>query len=161
MQIVRNCKGLPLSIKVIGTSLSCRTYGLWQKLAKELSQGHSILDSNTELLTHLQKLFDVLEDNSSVIKECFMDLALFPEDQRTPATILIDMWAELYGLDDHDMDGMSIINKLDSMNLANVLIASVLEKEEIESDKSKQQGTCKEPKRRVKPKVYLLLQKGP
>ncbi|KAK7359893.1 hypothetical protein VNO77_01860 [Canavalia gladiata] len=69
MQIVKNCK-----------------------VVKELSQGHSILDFNTELLTYLQRVLDVLEDNI-VIKECFMDLALFTEDQRIPVTALIDIWA--------------------------------------------------------------------
>jgi hypothetical protein len=65
---------------------------------------------------------DVLEDNP-INKECFMDLALFPEDQRIPVAALIDMWAELYGLDDDGIEAMNIINKLDSMNLADVLVA--------------------------------------
>jgi len=52
-----------------------------------------------------------------------MDLGLFPEDQRIPVTALIDMWAELYGLDNDGIEAMTIINKLHSMNLANVLIA--------------------------------------
>jgi hypothetical protein len=33
------------------------------------------------------------------------------------------MWAELYGLDDDWIEAMNIINKLDSMNLADVLVA--------------------------------------
>ncbi|KAK7359894.1 hypothetical protein VNO77_01861 [Canavalia gladiata] len=121
-KIVKNCKGLPLAIKVIGRSLSHRPYELWQKVVKELSQGHSILDFNTELLTYLQRVLDVLEDNI-VIKECFMDLALFPEDQRIPITALIDIWAELYGLDNDGKEALAIINNLNSMNLANVLVA--------------------------------------
>jgi hypothetical protein len=122
IQVVENCKGLPLAIKVIATSLSNRPYELWEKIVKELSQGRSILDSNTELLTRLRKILDVLEDNP-INKECFMDLALFPEDQRIPVASLIDMWAELYGLDDDGIEAMNIINKLDSMNLADVLVA--------------------------------------
>jgi len=119
---VRNCKGLPLAIKVIGRSLSHQPHELWQKMVEEWSQGHSILDSNIELLTSLQKIIDILEDNP-IIKECFMDLALFPEDQRIPLTALIDMWAELYELDDDGREAMAIINKLDSMNLVNVIVA--------------------------------------
>jgi len=112
--------GLPLAIKVIGRLLS---HGqLWQKMVLELSRGNSILNCNTELLTHLPKILNVLEDNG-VIKECFMDLSLFPEDQRIPVTALIDMWAELYGLDNDGIQAMAIINKLHSMNLTNVLIA--------------------------------------
>nr|KYP47976.1 putative disease resistance protein At5g66900 family [Cajanus cajan] len=121
-KVVRNCKGLPLAIKVIGRSLRHQPYELWQKMVEELSQGHSLLDSNTELLTYLQKMLDVLEDNT-VIKECFMDLGLFPEDQRIPVTALIDIWAELYGVDNDGIEAMAIINKLDSMNLVNVIIA--------------------------------------
>jgi len=123
MQVVKSCKGLPLAIKVIGRSLSHQPFELWQKMVEELSHGHSILDSNsTELLTYLQKILDVLEDNT-MIKECFMDLSLFPEDQRISITALIDMWAELYGLDNDGIEAMAIINKLESMNLVNVLIA--------------------------------------
>ncbi|RDX65851.1 putative disease resistance protein, partial [Mucuna pruriens] len=121
-KVVRYCKGLPLAIKVIGRSLGNRPYELWQKMVEELSQGHSILHSNTELLTCFQKLLDVLEDNPN-IKECFMDLGLFPEDQRIPLPALIDMWAELYGLDDDGIEAMEIIKKFDSMNLANDLVA--------------------------------------
>jgi hypothetical protein len=95
---------------------------LWKKIVKELPQGHSILDSNTELLTYLQNILDVLEDNP-IIKECFMDLALFPEDHRIHVAALIDMWTELYDLDDNRIEAMEIINKLGSMNLADVLIA--------------------------------------
>ncbi|GAU49146.1 hypothetical protein TSUD_191480 [Trifolium subterraneum] len=121
-KVVRSCKGLPLTIKVIATSLRSRPYDLWRKIVKELSQGHSILDSNSELLTRLQKILDVLEDNR-INRECFMDLALFPEDHRIPVAALIDMWTELYELDDNGIEAMEIINKLGSMNLANVLIA--------------------------------------
>ncbi|CAL0312787.1 unnamed protein product [Lupinus luteus] len=121
-KIVRGCKGSPLAIKVIGKSLSHQPYKFWQIMVEELSQGHSIVDSNKELLTCIQKILDVLEDKS-VIKECFMDLGLFPEDQRIPVSALIDIWIEGYGLDDDGKEAMDIINKLDSMNLANVLVA--------------------------------------
>ncbi|CAL5197668.1 unnamed protein product [Lathyrus oleraceus] len=121
-KVVKHCKGLPLAVKVLAMSLSNRPYELWEKIVKELSLGCSILDSNTELLTRLQKILDVLEDNP-INKECFMDLALFLEDQRIPVAALIDIWAELYGLDDAGIEAMNIIKKLDSMNLANLLIA--------------------------------------
>ncbi|KAL5184416.1 putative disease resistance protein [Glycine soja] len=118
-KIVRHCKGLPLAIKVIGRSLSNQPYELWQKMVEKLSQGHSILDSNTKLVASLKKISDVLEDNS-IIKECFIDLALFPENQKIPVAALVDMWVELYGLD-NDGIVMANVNKLASMNLANVL----------------------------------------
>ncbi|KAK7346513.1 hypothetical protein VNO80_21034 [Phaseolus coccineus] len=122
-KVVRHCKGSPIAIKVIGRSLSNQCIELWQKMVEELSQGHSILDSNTELLTSIQKILDVLEDNP-IIKECFMDLALFPQQQRIPVAALIDMWGELYGLDKYGVKAIAIVNRLDSMNLANVLVTS-------------------------------------
>jgi len=106
---------------VNATSLRSRPDDLWRKIVKELSQGHSILDSNTELLTRLQKIFDVLEDNSAIMK-CFMDIALFPEDHRIPVAALVDMWAELYRPEDNGIETMEIIKKLGIMNLANVII---------------------------------------
>jgi len=80
---------------VIATSQRSRPDHLWRKIVKELSQGHSILDSNTESLIRLQKIFDILEDNSTIMK-CFMDIALFPEDHRIPVAALVDMWCWWY-----------------------------------------------------------------
>ncbi|XP_054776858.1 probable disease resistance protein At5g66900 [Prosopis cineraria] len=120
-EVVRSCKGLPLAIKIIAESLCQEPYDTWQKMVKELSQGHSILDSNTSLLKFLQGSLNVLEDEP-IIMECFMDLGLFPEDQKIPVTALIDMWAELYGFDDDGKMAMTIINKLVSLNLANLLV---------------------------------------
>ncbi|KAL2333605.1 hypothetical protein Fmac_014818 [Flemingia macrophylla] len=119
-KVVRCCKGLPLAIKVIAGSLRHRSIEWWQKTVEELSQGQSILDSITELFTCLEKTLDVLEDNP--IKECFMDLGLFPEDQRIFLPVLVDIWAELYGFDDNGIEAMEIIKKLDYMNLANVFV---------------------------------------
>lgn len=104
-----------MALTVIGKSLCQQPYEMWQKMV----QGHSILDSNTNLLNFLKNSLDVLEDEP-IVKECFMDLGLFPEDQRIPVTALADMWAELYKLD--DIEAMTIINKLVSRNLANLLI---------------------------------------
>ncbi|RDX61665.1 putative disease resistance protein, partial [Mucuna pruriens] len=58
--VVRYCKGLTLAIKVIGRSLYHRPIKLWQKMVEEFS------------------LLDVLEHDPS-LKECFIDLGLFPE----------------------------------------------------------------------------------
>ncbi|GAU49143.1 hypothetical protein TSUD_191450 [Trifolium subterraneum] len=71
-------------------------------------------------------LNSILNDLSRDIKqynECFMDLALFPQDHKISVTALIYMWAELYQLDDNGIEAMEIINKLVSINLVLVLIA--------------------------------------
>jgi hypothetical protein len=53
-------------------------------------------------------------------KECFMDLGLFPDDQRIPVTVLVDMWRELYNLDEDGTKAMAIVHDLNTRNLINV-----------------------------------------
>ncbi|KAJ1436511.1 Powdery mildew resistance protein, RPW8 domain [Sesbania bispinosa] len=88
-EIVRGCSGSPLALRVSGRSLSHQQPLVWHNRARALSKGHSILDSNNDVLVCLQKSLDVL--NPKAI-ECFGDLGLFPEDQRIPAAALVDMW---------------------------------------------------------------------
>ncbi|MED6186019.1 hypothetical protein PIB30_062686 [Stylosanthes scabra] len=121
-RVVRGCKGSPLAITVIGRSISNQPYEFWLKMVQKLSQGRSIFDSNDELLKCLENILEILKDKP-VMKECFMDLGLFMEDQRIPVTVLFDMWSELYGMDDDGIEAMTIINTLCSMNLANVSVA--------------------------------------
>ncbi|XP_054779450.1 probable disease resistance protein At5g66900 isoform X2 [Prosopis cineraria] len=129
--VVKSCKGLPLAIKVIAGSLRQQPYEVWQKMIQEWSHGHSILDSNTSLLIFLQGCLDVLEFEP-IIREYFMDLGLFPEDQKIPVMALIDMWAELYKVDDDGKKAMTIIDKLVSLNLAILLVTR-----KVESDSDK------------------------
>jgi len=49
-----------------------------------------------------------------------MDLGSFPEDQRIPATTLIDMWAELYNLDEDD--AIANLHELSDRNLIEVVV---------------------------------------
>ncbi|KAL1369624.1 hypothetical protein HN51_000021 [Arachis hypogaea] len=121
-KVVRGCKGSPLAITVIGRSIRNQPYEFWLKMVEKLSQGRFIFDSSEELLKCLENILEILEDKP-IIKECFMDLGLFPEDQRIPVTVLLDIWTELYGMDDDGIEAMTIINTLNSMNLANVLVA--------------------------------------
>ena len=87
---------------------------------KERLKSQSILESNsTDLLCYLQQSLDMLEDINE--KECFMDMGLFPEDQRIPVTVLIDMWAELYNLDEDGINAMAIVHDLITRNLINVI----------------------------------------
>lgn len=91
---------------------------------KERLQKQSILESDsTDLLFRLQQSLDILETKFSVNeKECFMDLGLFPEDQRIPVAALIDMWVELYNLNEDGTNAMSIIHDLTTRNLINVIV---------------------------------------
>ncbi|XP_050365554.1 probable disease resistance protein At5g66890 isoform X2 [Argentina anserina] len=120
-QVVKHCKGFPLAITVVGRSLCGQPIEIWKKRLSEWSKGSSILDSDHDLLTCLQSSLDALEKQSITIKECFLDLGSFPEDQRIPATILIDIWGESHKL---DVDWLCIANlyELTNRNLANLIV---------------------------------------
>ncbi|KAI5425934.1 hypothetical protein KIW84_031671 [Lathyrus oleraceus] len=62
---------------------------------------------------------DILEDINQ--KECFMDMGLFPEDQRIPVIVLIDIWAELHELDEDGTKAMAIVHDLITRNLINLI----------------------------------------
>uniref|UniRef100_A0A7N2LZN9 RPW8 domain-containing protein n=1 Tax=Quercus lobata TaxID=97700 RepID=A0A7N2LZN9_QUELO len=78
--------------------------------------------SDIELLGQLQKSLEFQDDK--VIKDCFMDLGSFPEDQRIYAAALIDMWAELYELDEDGIHAIANLLELTTRNLANLVMAS-------------------------------------
>ncbi|XP_021809439.1 probable disease resistance protein At5g66900 [Prunus avium] len=119
-QIVQLCKGFPLAITTIGRSVCEQPTEIWEKRVAELSKGSSILDSEDNFLACLKSSLDALDGRMPIIKECFIDLASFPEDRCIPAVALIDMWAELYGL---DKDSWSIANirELTNRNLVNLV----------------------------------------
>ncbi|XP_024191176.1 probable disease resistance protein At5g66890 [Rosa chinensis] len=118
-KIVERCMRFPLAITVVGRSLCGQPIEIWQKRVLEWSRGSSVLESEHDLLDYLQSSLDALDGEKSLIRECFLDLGLFPEDQRISATVLIDMWAELYGIEDIS----SIVNlyELASRSLANLV----------------------------------------
>ncbi|XP_031275561.1 probable disease resistance protein At5g66890 [Pistacia vera] len=117
-QIVRACKGSPLALTVVGRSLCGQPEEVWQIRVKEWTQDATIFYSNTDLLVPLQSSLDALDNK---IKECYMDLGSFPEDQRIPVTALIDMWMELYKL----VEGryaIANLNDLSNRNLVNLVV---------------------------------------
>ncbi|XP_054784909.1 putative disease resistance protein At5g47280 isoform X1 [Prosopis cineraria] len=117
-QIIEGCQCLPSALEFIGRKLHGKPIVFWKKMAKEWSQGQSILDSHTELLTRLQNSLHVLEDES--MNERFMDLGLFPENKDIPVSAFIDMWIELYNLDD-DIHAMTLIYQLTDMNSVDII----------------------------------------
>jgi hypothetical protein len=103
---------------VVGKSLCRKSAAEWRKRLRECSKPASILYDN-EILDCLQSSVEAFNDNV-VAKECFMDLGSFPEDQRIPATTLIDMWAELYNLDEDD--AIANLHELSDRNLIEVVV---------------------------------------
>ncbi|KAI7739526.1 hypothetical protein M8C21_026746, partial [Ambrosia artemisiifolia] len=92
-RIVKCCKKHPLSLSVVGSSLNGKDEIVWRSMLISFSQGHSVVDLNQEVLNRLERSFEALEDK---FKQCFMDFGLFLEDQRIPASVLLDMWVHLY-----------------------------------------------------------------
>lgn len=120
LQVARGCWGSPLALKLIGTSLHGQHSEAWQKMKRLLSEGRSILVSTSDdLLNRLQKVLDDVLEDKPIIKECFMDLGLFPQDQMVPVAPLLDMWTELNQLDD---GGMNIVRELNNLNLVNLVV---------------------------------------
>ena len=95
---------------------------VWKSRLMKWSNGQSFLGSDAKLLGHLESSLEFLDDKV-IIKECFMDLGSFPEDQRIPAAILIDMWAELYELDEDGIHVIAHLRELTTRNLASLVMA--------------------------------------
>ncbi|XP_030975194.1 probable disease resistance protein At5g66900 [Quercus lobata] len=118
-KIVRGCGGCPLALKIIGGSLCGQHAVVWHSRLLKWSDGHFFFNSDTELLPHLQKSLE-FPDDKIIIKECFLDLCSFWAEQRIPATTLIDMWAELYKLD--DIHAIAYLQELTIRNLAKLVM---------------------------------------
>ena len=104
----------PHALKIAAGSLYGKPEEFWQRKLGSLS---SRLSSESELLACLQSSLD---DSNVNLKECFMDLGSFPKDQRIPAATLIDMWMELYELNE-ETDGIVKLLNLTTWNLANLV----------------------------------------
>ncbi|KAJ8764341.1 hypothetical protein K2173_006081 [Erythroxylum novogranatense] len=116
-KIVRSCKGFPLAISVVGSSLCGKSVAEWRKRANEWSTPAAII-SNFEPLNCLQSSVDALNDNTE-IKESYLDLGAFPEDQRIPATTIIDLWVGLHNLNDDD--AIIYLDELAKRNLVDLI----------------------------------------
>ncbi|PWA80280.1 NB-ARC domains-containing protein [Artemisia annua] len=115
------CKNHPLALKVIGGSLKGKPVTRWQKWFSELSKRKQSVWSLHEHILHcLEKTLHQFKDEPK-IKECYMDLGSFPEDQKIAATALMDMWVQLYEHDEEGLTTQDILSELSNRNLATLL----------------------------------------
>ncbi|KAL3526744.1 hypothetical protein ACH5RR_011400 [Cinchona calisaya] len=125
-KVVKGCGRFPLALKVVGQSLRGEPEVRWIHRTKKWSEGESIFDSHHHLLNCLKSSLDVLDEKSPLayldLKECYLDLGSFPEDQRIPATALMDMWIELYNLDEDGVDTLVNLLELSNRNLINLVL---------------------------------------
>ncbi|XP_056174646.1 disease resistance protein RPV1-like isoform X2 [Syzygium oleosum] len=68
-EIIRKAGGLPLALEVIGSSLYCKSKGLWKDTLKKLD-----LAPNQDVLDKLKISFEMLEDAQ---REIFLDIACY------------------------------------------------------------------------------------
>ncbi|XP_050382699.1 probable disease resistance protein At5g66900 [Argentina anserina] len=118
-KIIKRCNGFPLAITVVGRSLAGQPLEVWRKRDTEWSKGSSVLDSETKLFLCLQSSLDALDKGLTIVKDCYLDLGSFPEDKKIPVGDLIDMWAELYELDDDFV--FAYVHELCNRNLATLV----------------------------------------
>nr|AKE49469.1 NBS-LRR disease resistance protein NBS54 [Dimocarpus longan]AKE49470.1 NBS-LRR disease resistance protein NBS55 [Dimocarpus longan] len=119
-KIIKICKGSPLVLTVVGRSLCREPAVVWQSRVKEWDQGISVISSDTELLSCLQSSLNALDDK---VKECYLDLGSFPEDQRIPVPALIDMWMEMHEWVEEGLSAINYLHELSKRNLVNLFIA--------------------------------------
>ena len=115
--MLKVCGGLPLALEVIGASL--RRQSAEVLLSKMKNWSNDDIIPNPDLRKRLRRS---LEFSDPKFKECFTDLGSFPEDRRTYTAALIDMWAELYKLDEDGVDAIAILQELTIRHLASLVM---------------------------------------
>jgi len=115
-QVVAVCMGLPLALKVIGSSLRNEPQSVWENAKKKLSRSESISKHHREDLLHcLETSIDVLDDDS---KECFLDLGAFPKGRKFSVDSLLDIWVYVRGME--WQDAFMVLLELAGRNLLNL-----------------------------------------
>ncbi|KAG1342040.1 putative Disease resistance protein RPS2 [Cocos nucifera] len=109
MQVVEECRGLPLALTVIGKAMSTRnTPNEWQDAITRLrtSKLPEILEKDEDMFPRLKLSYDYLPDDD--IRKCFLLCALWPEDFSVRKSDLIECWMG-HGL--IDVGGFNDINE--------------------------------------------------
>ncbi|XP_057780131.1 putative late blight resistance protein homolog R1C-3 [Salvia miltiorrhiza] len=89
-EIIRLCRGLPLSIVVIGGFLlkSPKTVGFWEDVAKNIKS----IPNSTEKQEILDVLFLSYSHLPPHLKPCFLYMGIFREDREIRASRIIKLW---------------------------------------------------------------------
>ncbi|KAG6730913.1 hypothetical protein I3842_01G104100 [Carya illinoinensis] len=122
-KIVKGCGGFPLALKVVGKSLCGQFAVTWHLRVVKWSHGFSILDTDIDgdLLECLKSSLE-FKDNEMILRECFMDLGSFLENQKIPVAAFIDMWSELYELVEDGIHAIAILHEISTQNLTKLVV---------------------------------------
>ncbi|CAN4122741.1 unnamed protein product [Withania somnifera] len=116
-EVVNECEGLPLALKVIGSSLKGKPEMFWTSAKNRLSRSQPVCETHElQLLERMKLSIDCLPEK---VRECFLDLGAFPEDKRIPLDVLINMWVELHDIDEEE--AFHILVELSDKNLLNLV----------------------------------------
>lgn len=115
-EVIEECKGLPLALKVIGKYLHSQRPEVWTAVKRKLSQGQPIDECHKALLECLATSIDNVEEE---VRECFLDMAIFPEARKSCADPLLDLGVYVHELD--WVDAYAILVELASRNLVNLV----------------------------------------
>ncbi|KAI9107495.1 hypothetical protein K1719_021532 [Acacia pycnantha] len=89
-KMAKECKGLPLALIVLGSSMAGVSVEVWEDSMKNLtSSSWTALDLETKVFSILKYSYDKLD---AVQKRCFLYCALYPEDYEILVSDLIDKW---------------------------------------------------------------------
>ncbi|GLJ44172.1 hypothetical protein SUGI_0921760 [Cryptomeria japonica] len=115
-QVEGYCKGLPLALKVIGSSLRGESTLVWESAKQKLSRAEHISEYHKEgLLNCLETSIDVLDDD---LRQCFLDLGAFPKGRKCSVDALLDMWVYVRQME--WQDAFVVLLELASRNLINI-----------------------------------------
>eukprot|EP00253_Pinus_taeda_P020070 PITA_20070 len=116
-QVKAECKGLPLALMVIGSSLHGEPRPTWERAKNKLLNGEPISNYHKQrLLICLQTSIDVLDQE---VRECFLDLGSFPEDRKISVDALLDIWVYVRKME--WKDALVTLLELASRNLLNLM----------------------------------------
>ncbi|XP_059075636.1 probable disease resistance protein At4g33300 isoform X2 [Cryptomeria japonica] len=94
------CDGLPLVLKVIGSSLNEEPYAVWERAKDKISKEEYISDFQKKgLVRYMEINIDSLDH---IAKECFLDLGLLVEDRVISVNALLDIWVYAWKLQWHN-----------------------------------------------------------
>ncbi|KAG7599116.1 NB-ARC [Arabidopsis suecica] len=116
-QVVDECKGLPLSLKVLGASLKNKPERYWEGVVNRLLRGEAADETHeSRVFSHMEESLENLEPK---LRECFLDMGAFPEDKKIPLYVLTNVWVERHDIDEET--AFSFVLRLADKNLLTIV----------------------------------------
>ncbi|CAM6053787.1 unnamed protein product, partial [Sphagnum tenellum] len=116
--MAEECQGLPLALKVIGRAMFRKASCEWEAQLRKLRESR-LQEGNVEgqLYERLKLGYDLLSEDDSRLKHCFLYLAAFPENSRIDFHEILLHWigeglVPGNGADDPRADAFSLLKKL-------------------------------------------------